>query len=179
MKRLVFYIVFLLLFSSVFSQSYEEKLAFVKKTFIEIEGALNNYTEKIYLEQPDVNYPPSAKYSFYYDQKGHLKKALKTAGEEGYYQSESYYFDDEKLFFYFAIFKEPEWIDGAMFFREDEARIYFYDEVIFEYLYKAKEPENTQKMSEIKNIKGEWDKKMQDDMLESATNIIEIAEKSE
>lgn len=179
MRKIILSIICVFLFTSLFSQNYEEKLAYVRKNFSEIESNLKNYTEKTYNELPDPNYPPSAYFSFYYDNTGHLKKAQRTAGEEGYSQNESYYFADGKFIFYYAILKEPEYIDGGTFFREDESRIYLYNEEIFEYLYKVKEPEDNEKISDKKNIKGKWDLKMKNEMLESAANIIEISRKAE
>lgn len=162
------------------AQTYDEKISSVRKQYYEIENNISDYILKDYVYSPDTNYPPAAYYKFWYTADGHLAKAQKAMGEEGYYDEENYYFNSGELIFAFFHFEEPVWTDdGKMNQDVMESRIYFYKEEIFEYLTKFADSEEGKDISEIQNKKYVWDEEDTNSFLESAAEIIDFSVKSE
>ncbi|MBN2681518.1 MAG: hypothetical protein JXR58_03355 [Bacteroidales bacterium] len=164
---------------SAFSQTYDEKLAYVRKHYALIEKNLENYSEREYIYQPDSNYAPYAYYKFWYYEDGHLAKAERTMGEEGYYTEESFYYADGKFIFYFEHSEEPVWTEeGEMNHDIYESRAYFYDEIMFEYFTKELKSTENKDISEIANQKYKWTETDQSNLIESAADAVDFSSKA-
>ncbi|MBN2893201.1 MAG: hypothetical protein JXL97_15125 [Bacteroidales bacterium] len=180
MKKLLFTIALLIPISSLFAQTYDEKISYVRTQFSTIENNIDNYTYKQYIYQPEEDYPPYAYYDFWFDSNGELVKIQESMGEEGYYTERNYYFDDKNLFFYFSSDNEPgeesyEEIDYFI----TEYRVYFYNGEIFEFLSKYKDESDKRKISDIKNEKVEWEPEQIEAILELSKEAIEYSKLAE
>lgn len=104
----------------------DDKIAYIKEKFNEIESKANSYTVKnTYYEGVEGDEETGQYYVYsdwyaYYNKDGELVKLVEETGEEGWFATLSYYYDKEKLFF---VFHEIEF-DG---YAEEETRVYVYD----------------------------------------------------
>ena len=98
MKTTTILLFILILGTQVFSQTFDEKKAWVREKYSDVENNPTNYG-KTYVVQPDPDYPPHRYYHFLLNSEDELIKAYSGFGEEGYSDEETYYFDDGKLFF--------------------------------------------------------------------------------
>lgn len=165
---------------SINAQTYDEKISSVRKNYYQIENNISDYTLKDYVYSPDTNYPPAAYYKFWYDEDGHLVKAQKAMGEEGYYDEENFYYHNGELIFYFFHSEEPVWTDEGVLLQDVfESRVYFYKEEIFEYFTKFADSKEGKDISEMKNEKFEWEEGAEETILESSADAIDFSTKSE
>jgi hypothetical protein len=162
----------LLLNSSAFAQSNEDKLAFVRKHFYATENSLNELIEKTYIYKP-YEYPPWGYYSFWFNDKGELLKAEYSFGEEGFGSRESCYFDEEGEMVFIVIKDyEPHWDEvGSASQVISEERIYLSEGEIFEYFVREQSEDNLPDIDDIPQKKKDWTAVKQDKILRCAKLI--------
>ncbi len=160
------------------SQNFNEKKTFVREKYIDIENHLKEYTKTSYIDQPVENQPPVGYYYFWKNSNNQIVKIYWEFGEEGYGESQSYYFFNDSLFFVYKENCEPNW-DMDEFAQDcEQTRIYLYDEQIFDYLAKFIPADNTD--GYIPNEKVDVNYKEETaNVLKAAADMLEIAEKAQ
>ncbi len=174
MKRTLLLLPLIVFQFQVLAQTYDEKIQWVRVHYNEIESKPEKLTEGNWIDKPYDDLAPVAWYKYWEDSAGQIVKVQKSTGEEGYSSIERYYYHHGQLFFYYSENAEPEYSDGATFYNMDEARVYFFDNQIFEYLYKTKDAFDLRDMSQIPNKKAQWDTKIQVEILKASNDIIEV-----
>lgn len=165
----------LLLNSSAFAQSNEDKLAFVRKHFYAIENSLNELIEKAYIYKPH-EYPPWGYYKFWFNDAGELLKATYTIGEEGYATVDSYYFNKGKLYFAFTEdFERAEYMEQQV----SETRVYLYNEKLFKALYRTQSDEDSRPIEKIEQKELSVDAERESACLEKAKEFIKYSKMAE
>lgn len=169
MKTIIFLVFFCFGISAVYAQSYDQKIADIKKHFYEIENQIESLEKKEYVNKPNDE-PPWSYYKFWYNEQGDLLKAEYSFEEEGFGSRESCYFDEEGEMVFIVIKEyEPHWDEvGSASQVISEERIYLSDGEIFEYLVREQLEDNLPDIDDIPQKKKDWTAVKQDKILRCA-----------